>query len=89
MARIHRENLEESLKSWNIEDCNTPTTYFSTIHGMCEALNGTFKRDYVYESCLDNAQTVLTKYKMGKRIQHFCPHSSLEMKTPKNEFYIF
>jgi len=25
-ARIHRENLErKALKSWNIEDCNTPT----------------------------------------------------------------
>gem|GEM_PF-6648884 len=25
---------------------------------MCEAFNGTFKRDYVYESCLDNPSTV-------------------------------
>jgi putative transposase len=52
------KNLKKSLKSWNIDDCNTPT-YSPQSNGMCEALNGTFKRDYVYESCLDSAQIVL------------------------------
>jgi putative transposase len=80
--------LKKSLKSWNIEDCNTPT-YSPQSNGMCEALNGTFKRDYVYESCLDNAQTVLNQIpKWVKEYNTFAPHSSLEMKTP-NEFYIF
>jgi len=56
-------------------DCNTPT-YFSTIQLECwlsfELV--TFKRDYVYESCLDNAQTVLQQITQWvKWIQHFCP----------------
>ncbi|WP_338226534.1 DDE-type integrase/transposase/recombinase, partial [Algoriphagus confluentis] len=40
------KNLKKSLKSWNIDDCNTPT-YSPQSNGMCEALNATFKRDYV------------------------------------------
>jgi putative transposase len=56
---------------------------------MCEALNGTFKRDYVYESCLDNAQTVLNQIsKWVEEYNTFAPHSALEMKTPI-EFYNF
>jgi len=80
--------LKKSLKSWNIDDCNTPT-YSPQSNGMCEALNGTFKRDYVYESCLDNAQTVLKQIpKWVEEYNTFAPHSALEMKTP-NEFYNF
>lgn len=82
------KNLKTSLKSWNVDDCNTPT-YSPQSNGMCEALNGTFKRDYVYESCLDNAQTVLNQIpKWVEEYNTFAPHSALAMKTP-NEFYNF
>ncbi|GGZ41878.1 hypothetical protein GCM10007049_38860 [Echinicola pacifica] len=54
------KKLKASLKSWNSVDCNTPT-YSPQSNGMCEALNGTFKIDYVYESCLDNTQTVFNQ----------------------------
>ncbi|MFT7201654.1 MAG: putative transposase [Algoriphagus sp.] len=82
------KNLKKSLKSWNIDDCNTPT-YSPQSNGMCEALNGTFKRDYVYESCLDSAQIVLDQIdKWVEEYNTFAPHSALNMKTP-NEFYNF
>lgn len=82
------KNLKKSLKSWNIIDCNTPT-YSPQSNGMCEALNGTFKRDYVYESCLDSAQIVLDQIKHWvEEYNTFAPHSALQMKTP-NEFYNF
>lgn len=77
-----------SLKSWNIDDCNTPI-YSPQSNGMCESLNGTFKRDYVYESCLDTAQTVLNQIKNWvDEYNGYAPHSALNMKTP-NEFYNF
>ena len=82
------KKLKASLKSWNIVDCNTPT-YSPESNGMCEAFNATFKRDYVYESCLDNPQTVLKQIqKWMNEYNTYAPHSTLEMKTP-NEFYNF
>ncbi len=52
---------------------------------MCEAFNGTFKRDYVYECCLDNPEVVYSQ------IQHwvdeynqYAPHSALNMKHHMN-----
>lgn len=82
------KTLKKSLKNWNIDDCNTPT-YSPQSNGMCEALNGTFKRDYVYESCLDSAQIVLDQIdKWVEEYNTFAPHSALNMKTP-NEFYNF
>jgi putative transposase len=82
------KNLKKSLKSWNIDDCNTPT-YSPQSNGMCEALNGTFKRDYVYESCLDSAQIVLQQiHQWVEEYNTFAPHSALNMKTP-NEYYNF
>jgi putative transposase len=56
---------------------------------MCEAFNGTFKRDYVYESCLDNPTTVHNQIQAWiDEYNHFAPHSALGMKTP-NEFNNF
>jgi putative transposase len=82
------KNLKKSLKSWNIDDCNTPT-YSPQSNGMYEALNGTFKRDYVYESCLDSVQIVLQQiHQWVEEYNTFAPHSALNMKTP-NEFYNF
>ncbi|MFT4854917.1 MAG: putative transposase [Algoriphagus sp.] len=82
------KNLKKSLKSLNIDDCNTPT-YSPQSNGMCEALNGTFKRDYVYESCLDSAQIVLQQiHQRVEEYNTFAPHSALNMKTP-NEYYNF
>ena len=82
------KNLKTSLKSWNIIDCNTPT-YSPQSNGMCEALNGTFKRDYVYESCLDTSQTVINQIqKWVDEYNRYAPHSALHMKT-RNEFYNF
>jgi len=82
------KRLQKSLKSWIIEDCNTPT-YSPQSNGMCEALNGTFKRDYVFENCLDSAQVVIDQIQNWvDEYNGFAPHSALNMKTP-NEFYNF
>lgn len=82
------KKLQISLKSWNIDNCNTPT-YSPQSNGMCEALNGTFKRDYVFENCLDNAQNVIEQIQNWiDEYNEFAPHSALNMKTP-NEYFIF
>ncbi|WP_109678422.1 integrase core domain-containing protein [Dyadobacter jejuensis] len=80
------KKLQQSLKNWNIVDCHTPT-YSPQSNGMCEDLNGTFKRDYVYENCLDNPATVLGKTQEWlDEYNTFAPHSALNMKTPEEYF---
>lgn len=82
------KNLQKRLKEWNINDCHTPT-YSPQSNGMCEALNGTFKRDYVFENCLDDPKTVLSQIQgWVDDYNNFAPHSALKMKTPK-EYFIF
>lgn len=82
------KRLSKSIADWNIINCNTPT-YSPQSNGMCEAFNGTFKRDYVYESCLDDANMVHQQIqKWVDEYNKFAPHSALNMKTP-NEFYNF
>lgn len=78
--------LKKSLAIWNVKDCRTPT-YSPQSNGMCEAFNGTFKRDYVYENCLDDFETV--KEQIGKWVEEyntFAPHSALGMMTPHEYF---
>ena len=54
---------------------------------MCESLNRTLKPDYVYESCLDNPETVIAQMQNWvDEYNSFAPHSSLNMKTPKEYF---
>jgi putative transposase len=68
------KNLRRSLRSWNLEDCHTHT---SESNGMCEGLNGTFKRDYVYENCLDNPQIVISRMQEWvDEYNNFAPHSA-------------
>ena len=82
------KKLRKSINQWQIEDCNTPT-YSPQSNGMCEAFNGTFKRDYVYENCLDNPEIVHNQIQRWvDEYNQFAPHSALNMKTP-NEFYNF
>ena len=71
----------------HIDHCTTPT-YSPQSNGMCEALNGTFKRDYVYENCLDTPESVYAQIAGWVRTYNsYAPHSALGMKTPE-EFFI-
>ena len=82
------KQLKNSIEQWGIQNCNTPT-YSPQSNGMCEAFNGTFKRDYVYENCLDSADSVHNQIqKWVNEYNNYAPHSGLDMKTP-TEFYIF
>ena len=78
--------LQDQIKKWNVVDCSTPT-YSPQSNGMCESLNGTLKRDYVYESCLDNPEIVMNQIeKWVDEYNGFAPHSALNMQTPKEYF---
>jgi putative transposase len=80
------KTLNKTLETWNIKGCNTPT-YSPQSNGLCESFNGTLKRDYVYENCLDNPETVMEMIpKWIEDYNTFAPHSALGMKTP-NEFF--
>ncbi len=80
------KELRNQIKKWNIVDCSTPT-YSPQSNGMCEALNGTLKRDYVYESCLDNPEVVINQIQdWVNDYNEYAPHSALNMQTPKEYF---
>jgi putative transposase len=82
------KKLVKQVGDWNITDCSTPT-YSPQSNGLCEAFNGSFKRDYVYENCLDDPQSVYGQIQAWvDEYNQFAPHSALGMKTP-NEFFIF
>jgi len=80
------KKFKKQMISWDVKNCNTPT-YSPESNGMCEAFNGTFKRDYVYQSCLDNYETLRSQ--IGNWIEDYntyAPHSGLGMKTPQEFF---
>ena len=80
------KSLNKNLSDWNIDSCNTPT-YSPQSNGMVEAFNGTFKRDYVYESCLDSPEYVQSMIPGWiDEYNNYAPHSALEMKTPTEYF---
>jgi putative transposase len=82
------KGLRKQLGKWNIKDCNTPT-YSPQSNGICESINGTFKRDYVYENCLDTPEIVMDRLQEWfDEYNSYAHHSSLKMKTPQ-EFYNF
>lgn len=82
------KGLKKQLAKWNIKDCNTPT-YSPQSNGICESFNGTFKRDYVYENCLDSPEIVMNRLQEWfDEYNSYAPHSALKMKTPQ-EFYNF
>jgi putative transposase len=82
------KELNKNLKKWNIESCFTPT-YSPQSNGMVEAFNGTFKRDYVYESCLDSNEVVHSQIsKWISEYNNYAPHSALKMKTPTEYFIL-
>lgn len=80
--------LQKQLKIWKVVDCATPT-YSPQSNGICEAWNATFKRDYVYQRCLDNGKYVIDQIQDWiDDYNNFAPHSALNMKSPK-QFYTF
>ena len=82
------KGLKKQLAKWNIKDCNTPK-YSPQSNGICESFNGTFKRDYVYENCLDTPEIVMNRLQEWfNEYNSYAPHSALKMKTPQ-EFYNF
>jgi putative transposase len=80
------KQFQESLKSWNVKDCRTPT-YSPQSNGICESFNGTFKRDYVYQNCLETEAEVRQMIADSiKDYNTFAPHSALGMQTPTEYF---
>ncbi len=78
--------LKNNLMKWNIENCNTPI-YSPQSNGMVEAFNGTLKRDYVYENCLETAESVQEMIPSWiEEYNNYAPHSALNMKTPTEYF---
>ena len=80
------KKFRKQMIEWDVTDCHTPT-YSPESNGMCEAFNGTFKRDYVYQGFLDNIEILKAQFeKWVNDYNTFAPHSALNMRTP-NEFF--
>lgn len=82
VEKVFRKRLLE----WDVVDCHTPS-YSPESNGICEAFNGTFKRDYVYQGYLDNIDELRKQIeKWVADYNTFAPHSALGMKTPAEFF---
>ncbi len=78
--------FQKQLKDWEVINFNTPT-YSPQSNGMCEAFNGTFKRDSLYQNCLESEEDV--QGMIGNWIEeynNYAPHSGLGMMSP-NDFF--
>lgn len=78
--------LQRRLIDWDVVNCNKPT-YSPQSNGMCEAFNGTFKKDYLYQNYLESEADV--QRMIGSWIEeynNYAPHSGLGMMSP-NDFF--
>jgi putative transposase len=67
-------------------DRRTPT-YSRQSNGICEAFNGTIKRNYIYQSCIENEQEVREMIRAAiVDYNAYAPNSALGMKSPWDFF---
>ena len=80
---IYRAKSVQTLaKHLNVQCCYT-RAYSPESNGMAEAFVKTIKRDYVYQSDCDSAETVLKLLpEWFKDYNHVAPHSALGMRSP-------
>lgn len=74
------------VRAMGLIPCHTPRRSPQS-NGLVEAFFGSFKRDYVYQACLESLEDV--KRQLPGWIEHYnhkAPHSALEMRSPA-EFY--
>ena len=74
------------VRALGLIPCHTPRRSPES-NGLAEAFFGSFKRDYVYQACLETFEDV--KRQVPTWIDHYnqvAPHSALGMQTPA-EFY--
>lgn len=74
------------VRAMGLIPCHTPRRSPQS-NGLAEAFFGSFKRDYVYQACLETLAVVRSQ--VPKWIEHYnqqAPHSALAMRSPA-EFY--
>lgn len=74
------------VRAMGLIPCHTPRRSPQS-NGLAEAFFGSFKRDYVYQACLETLAVVSCQ--VPKWIEHYnqqAPHSALGMRSPA-EFY--
>jgi len=74
------------VRTMGLIPCHTPRRSPQS-NGLAEAFFGSFKRDYVYQACLDTLEEVARQ--LPRWIDHYnqeAPHSALGMQSPA-EFY--
>ncbi len=78
--------FEPFVRAMGLVPCHTPRRSPQS-KGLVEAFFGSFKRDYVYQACLESLEEV--KRQLPEWIEHYnhkAPHSALGMRPPA-EFY--
>ena len=74
------------VRAMGLIPCHTPRRSPES-NGLAEAFFGSFKRDYVYQACLDTLETVAHQVPAWiAHYNHHAPHSALGMRSPA-EFY--
>ena len=78
--------LRPAVRAMGLIPCHTPRRSPQS-NGLAEAFFGSFKRDYVYQACLETLAVV--RRQVPKWIEHYnqqAPHSALGMRSPA-QFY--
>jgi putative transposase len=74
------------VEALGLVPCHTPVRSPES-NGLAEAFFGSFKRDYVYQSCLETLEAVAAQVPgWVEHYNHHAPHSALGMRPPA-EFY--
>jgi len=74
------------VKAMGLIPCHTPKRSPES-NGLAEAFFGSFKRDYVYQACLETMEVI--ERQLPGWIEHYnqqAPHSALAMRAPA-DFY--
>jgi len=80
------DRFEPLVRAMGLIPCHTPRRSPQS-NGLAEGFFGSFKRDYVYQACLETLEEV--KCQLPGWIEHYnhtAPHSALGMRSPA-EFY--
>ena len=81
-AIYRAKSVQAISKHLNLQCCYT-RAYSPESNGMAEAFVNTFKRDYVYQSDCESAETVLKLLpEWFLDYNHVAPHSALGMMSP-------
>jgi len=81
-AGVTSHRFRPFVRAMGLIPCRTPRRSLES-NGLAEAFFGSFKRDYVYQACLETVEDVAHQLMVWiEHYNHQAPHSALGMQSP-------